>query len=308
MSLLALPLAGLAGWLAALVLTPFAYRKVLAARDLSWTERARLAEPARKWTNLALASISAVIGTLVAHLGGPISVLGRGTAGFLGGAAALAGYATGMYPALLRLHGPSIGGRWHSLAIVVTGTLPVALTAPLRRALGVSARAPDMAGDAALPDDAGRGLGPTPPASGLAGRAALVFASVLVFVAAEAGFARALPAVMRRSPIAAVALTGGDAWPLSELAQARAAGGKPEDAVALYRAAFSLDGRPEHLANAAFVESRVGRCDSARALAAEAGRAAQLVGTSALDRYLAVRATNVAAHCSRMAPPGPGAD
>lgn len=78
-----------------------------------------------------------------------------------------------------------------------------------------------------------------------------------------------------------MALTGGDAWSLSELARASAAEGKPEDAVAFYRAAFSLDGRPGNLANAAFVESRNGRCNAARELAAEAGAP---LGSRALAR------------------------
>ncbi len=309
-SFLSLPLGALAGWLAARALTPFAYRKVLAARDAPGTERARLGWPARKWASLATVVVPAVIGAFVAHLGGPISLIGRGTAGFFGGTAALAGYAMGMYPGLLRLHGPSIGGRWRSLAIVVTGTLPAILSAPLRRALGVSESVLGPPDDAALPDEAGREVGPAPPppASGRAGRIALVVASVLVFVAAEAGFVRALPAISRRSPIAAVALTGGDAWALSELARATAAGGKPGDAVALYRAAFFLDGRPGHLADATFLESRTGRCAAARDLAAEAGRAARRAGTAELDRYLAGRAADVAAQCGKASRTGDGDD
>ena len=145
---------------------------------------------------------------------------------------------------------------------------------------------------------------PAPPARGGVGRFALVLVCAIVFAGAEAGFARALPAIVRSSPIRAVALTGGDAWPLSELARARAAGGKPQDGVALYRAAFSLDGRPGHLANAAFIESRIGRCDAARDLAAEAARAAQLAGTAVWDRHLAARAADVAAHCDRAAAAG----
>jgi Zn-dependent protease with chaperone function len=504
-SLLALPFAGLAGGLAALVLTPIAYRKVLAARNAPWTERARLAWPARKWASLALVAIPAVIGALVSHLGGPLALLGRPAAGLLGGAAALAGYTLGMWPAARRLHGEAAGGpgRFFASSVAVlcvraphivvaaavagfmpprfTGygaeaaallalgtvllfaaalggglaagrflglirpaderlrraaasaasraavpppsglvmecTLPVAFAIPVRRILVVSDSALALLDDAELeavaahetghlteprsvtssasqassssrsswpaPSLAGEGgrtaflallfsllalvaagvfsrrtsvemerradahavahaeegvyaralekmheaglvpavLGkrlathpdlwdrmtaagappswpkPAPPARGGAGRFALLLVCALAFAGAEAGFARALPAIVRSSPIGAVALTGGDAWPLSELARARAAGGKPEDAVALYRAAFALDGRSGHLANAAFVESRIGRCDAARDLAADAGRAALVAGTAALDRHLAARAADVAAHC-----------
>ena len=511
MSLLALPLAGLAGWLAALVLTPFAYRKVLAARDVPWTERARLAWPARKWAGLALVAIPAVLGALVSHLGGPLALLGRPAAGLLGGAAALAGYTLGMWPTARRLHGNEAGGAGRFFAssvavlcvraphivvaaavaafmpprftghaveaavLLVLGTVLVFAAAlggglaagrfvglirpadeRLRRAVGLAASragvpqpaafvmecalpaafaipirgilvfsdsalalfdeaeleavashetahlteprsvtlqrlagllffaflvaVPSLAGEggrtaflavlsslvalaaagvfsrrtsvemerradahaaahaeqsvyarsleklheaALVPAVLGRRLAthpdlwdrmaaagaqpswpkPLPPARGGVGRFALLLGCALAFVGAEAGFTRALPAIVRSSPVAAVALTGGDAWPVSELARARAAGGRPEDAVAFYRAAFSLDGRPGHLANAAFVESRMGRCDAARGLAAEAGRAARVAGTAAWDRHLAARAADVAAHC-RAGPAG----
>ncbi len=508
-SLFALPLAALAGGLAALVLTPYAYRKVLAARDVAWTERARLAWPARKWASLALVAIPAVLGALVSHLGGPLSLLGRPGAGLLGGAAALAGYTLGMWPAARRLRGDAAGGPGRFLAssvslllvraphvvvaaavaafmpprftdhgveaaallalgtvlvfaaalggglaagrllglirpaderlrraaasaasragipppsaLVMEGSLPVAFAIPLRRILvfsdsalalfddaeleavaahetghltearsvtfqrlsgllfftllmagpslageggrtaflavlfsllalvavgvfsrrtavemerradahavahaeeGVYARALEKMHEAALvpavlgkrsathPDlwDRMAAAGappswpkPAPPAGGGAGRFALLFVCALAFVGAEAGFARALPETSRRSPIGAVALTGGDPWPLSELARASAAEGKLENAVAFYRAAFALDGRPGHLANAAFLESRSGRCDAARALAAEAGLAAQRAGTSVWDRHLAGRAADVASHCEKAA-------
>lgn len=512
-SLLALPFGFAAGWLAARVLTPFAYRRVLAARDAHWTERARLAWPARKWASLALIAIPSVIGALAAHLGGPLSHLGRGEAGLLGGAAALIGCALGMWPAARRLHGESTGGPGRFLAssfsllfvraphvvvaaviaslmpprltghgaeaaallalgtilvfaaafggglaagrllgffrdagarlrqavaaaaaragvappsaVVMVCHLPVAFAIPLRRILVFSDAALALLDDAELeavaahetghltesrsvtlqrvagllvftllmaaPSLAGEGgrtaffavlftllalvaagafsrrtaremetradahaaaharapgvyaaalekiheaalvpavfrkrnathpdlwdrmaaagappawPKPAAPASGGAGRFTLVFACALVFVAAEAGFARALPAISRRSPLAAVALTGGEAWPVSELARARAAGGRAGDAVVLYRAAFALDGRPGHLANAAFVENRVGRCAEARALAEEASRAARRGGArvEAWDRHLAERAADVAAHCGRIAP------
>ncbi len=213
-SLFALPLGGIAGWLA------------------------------RKRTRFAAVLASSVVGALFAHLGGPLSLLGPGVTGFLGSAAALAGYALGS-----------------------------------RRA-------------------------PAPPAGRIAGRVALFSASVLVLAAAELGRPKAVAEATRRSPLAAVALTGGEAGPLAELARARDAGGKPEDAVVFYRAAYSLDGRPGHLANAAFVESHSGRCDAARALAAEAGRAAERAGTAAWDRHLAARAADVAAHCGKAAPAG----
>jgi hypothetical protein len=143
---------------------------------------------------------------------------------------------------------------------------------------------------------------PGRPASGLAGRLALGFVCALVFVAAESGRPRAVGALSRRSPLAAVALTGGDPWTLSELARARAAGGRPEEAVALYRGAFTLDGGPGHLANAAFVESRSGRCDAAKALADEALRASRLPGVPSLARYLAGRAVDVARRCGTADP------
>ena len=192
---------------------------------------------ARKWSRFAAVMVSSVAGALVAHLAGPLSLLGPGVAGFLGGTAAFAGYGLGR-----------------------------------RRA-------------------------PPPPPGSISGRAALVGASVLVLVAVEVGRPRVMPVLSRRSPLAAVALTGGAAGPLSDLAGARAAGGKPAAAVAFYRAAFALDGRPGHLANAAFVENRLARCAEARALADEAGRAAQRPGVSELDRHLAARAAAVATRC-----------
>lgn len=181
--------------------------------------------------------VSSVAGALVAHLAGPLSLVGPGVAGFLGGTAAFAGYGLGR-----------------------------------RRAS-------------------------PPPAGSIAGRAALVAASVLVLVAVEVGRPRVMPVLSRRSPLAAVALTGGGAEPLPALASVRAAEGKPAAAVALYRAAFALDGRPAHLANAAFVENRLARCAEARALADEAGRAARRPGVSELDRHLAARAAAVATRC-----------
>jgi hypothetical protein len=196
----------------------------------------------RKRTRLAAVLVSSVLGALVAHLGGPLSFLGPGAAGFLGSAAALAGYALGKRKT------------------------------------------------------------PTPPAGGIAGRVALVGASLIVLVVAEVVRPRVLPAISRRSPLASVALTGGEAGPLSELARARAAGGESRDAVALYRAAFALDGLPRHLANATFAENRVGRCSEARALASEAVGAAHREGVTAWDRHLAARAADVASRCSTKAP------
>ena len=114
--LFALPFAFFGGWCLALVLTPVAYRRVLAAPDASWTERARLAWPARKMASLALILIPALLGGLLAHLGGPMAFLGKGATGLLAGAAALAGYATGMWPAARRLHGDAIGGPRRFLA------------------------------------------------------------------------------------------------------------------------------------------------------------------------------------------------
>ncbi len=209
LSLVALPLGFFAGWLS------------------------------RKRTRLAAVMVSSVVGALVAHLGGPLSLLGPGAAGFLGSAAALAGYALGK-----------------------------------------------------------RNV-PAPPQGGIAGRVALVAATVLVLVAAEVGRPRAVAEVIRRSPLAAVALTGGEPWPLSELARARAAGGRAEDAAPLYRAAFALDGRPIQLANAAFVERRNGHCNAARALADEAlGALARRPGRpDALEAHLVARAKFVAARC-----------
>ena len=105
-----------------------------------------------------------------------------------------------------------------------------------------------------------------------------------------------------------MALTGGEAWPLSELARARAAGGRPADAVAFYRAAFALDGRPSHLANAAFVENRAGRCPEAQALADEAAAALARApgGPGSLESYLVGRARIVARGCGKSLPFGRG--
>ena len=199
---------------------------------------------ARNRTRLAAVMVSSVAGALVAQLAGPLSLVGPGVAGFLGGSAAFAGYGLGR-----------------------------------RRA-------------------------PPPPAGSWAGRAGLVAAALLVLVAVEVTRPRVMPGLSRRSPLAAVALTGGGAGPLSDLAGARAADGKPAAAVAFHRAAFALDGRPGHLANAAFVESRLARCAEARALADEAGRAAQRPGVSELDRHLAARAVAVAARCGAAPPAG----
>jgi hypothetical protein len=152
---------------------------------------------------------------------------------------------------------------------------------------------------------AGKRRTPPPPAGGIARRLAIVLAWVFVFLAAEAGRARALAPLSRRSPMAAVALTGGEAWSLSELARARAAGSRAGEAVALYRAAFALDGRPGHLANATFAESHAGRCDAARGLADEARNAlAKVPGRQdSLEKYLVGRAVDVARRCGN-APPG----
>ncbi|MGA7992225.1 MAG: hypothetical protein WCC53_12370, partial [Thermoanaerobaculia bacterium] len=92
----------------------------------------------RKRTRLAAVLVSSVLGALVAHLGGPLSFLGPGAAGFLGSAAALAGYALGKRKT------------------------------------------------------------PTPPAGGIAGRVALVGASLIVLVVAEVVRPRVLPAISRR--------------------------------------------------------------------------------------------------------------
>ena len=503
--LFALPFAFFGGWCLALVLTPVAYRRVLAAPDASWTERARLAWPARKMASLALILIPALLGGLLAHLGGPMAFLGKGATGLLAGAAALAGYATGMWPAARRLHGDAIGGPRRFLAgslalllvraphvvvaaavaafmpprftgygvqaaaLLAIGTVlvfasalggglalgrllglfragderlaraaasgaahagvplpatlvmvchaPVAFAIPVRRVVVFADSAlalfddaelaavvdhetghltesravtlqrmagllvftllmagPSLAGeggrtaflavllsllalvavgafsrrtsvemerraDAHAASHAGEGVyaralekmhraalvpavlarrnpthpdlwdrmaaagappawpKPAPPAGGFAGRLALALGAALVFAAGEAGFVRSLPETVRKSPLAAVALTGGDAWPLSELARSCAADGRPAAAVAFYRAAFAEDGRPGHLANAAFVESHLGRCAEARALAADAARAAQDARVATWDRHLAERATAVSAHC-----------
>lgn len=509
--LLALPLGFLGGWLAARVLTPIAYRRVLAAPEAHWTERARLAWPARKWAGLALVAVPAVLGAHVAHLGGPLALVGRGVAGLLGGGAALAGYALGTWPTARRLRGPAVGGRRRHLesaaslllvraphivvaaavaafmpprftghgaeaaALLALGTLlvfgaafggglaagrvlglfrgaderllraaaavasragvpppagvvmacnvPVAFAIPLRRILVVSDSALALFDDAELeavvahetghlgeslsvtvrrvsalfvftllmagPSLAGEGGGaaflaviaallalvavgafsrrtavemearadahaaahaqapgvyaralekmheesltpavlarrdathpdlwdrmasagappawprPAPPAGGGAGRLGLALACAAVFVGAELSFPRGVAAVSRRHPAAAVALTGGEAWTVSELARARAAGGRPSDSVALYRAAFALDGRPGHLANASFVENRSGRCPEAQALAAEALAAARRAGVSGWDRHLADRAADVARRCTGARP------
>ncbi len=163
--------------------------------------------------------------------------------------------------------------------------------APQAEAPGVTARALEKIHEATLT--------PAVPAGGGAGRVALLVACALVFVAAELLLARALPAVARRSPLAAVALTGGEAWPVSELARVRALGPRAADAAPLYRAAFALDGRPGHLANAAFVESRGGRCDAAKALAEEAAEAlAHVPGRpDPWDAHLVARARVVASRC-----------
>lgn len=507
LSLLALPLGFGAGWLAARALTPYAYRRVLRAREAHWTERARLVWPARKWSALALVALPSVIGAIVAHLGGPLSLLGRAATGLLGGGAALAGYALGTYPTGRRLHGRAIGGPGRYLAssaslllaraphvvvavvvaafmpprftghgaeagallalgtalvfaaafggglatgrvlglvrdadgrlrraavagaahagvpppgaVVMTCHLPVAFAVPWRRILVFSDSALSLFDDAELeavvahetghltesaavtfqrlsgllaftllmagPSLAGEGgrtallavllsvlalvaFGafsrrtavamerradthaaahaeagayaralekvhetglvpavlrkgtathpdlwdrmtaagalpgwpkPAPPAGGGAGRFLLLLACAIAVVASEAGFARALPALARRNPDAAVALTGGEPGPLSELARARAARGSPGDAVVLYRAAFALDGRPGHLANATFVENRSGRCEEARALAEQALGASRAAGVSEWDRHLASRAADVARRCGR---------
>lgn len=518
-SLLAVPVAFGAGWLAARVLTPLAYRRVFAAKDAHWTERARLAWPARRWTGLALVAVSAIIGALVSPLGGPLALVGRAAAGVLGGAAALAGFALGTWPAARRLHGAAIGDRRRYVAssaalllvrvphVVVAGAvaafmpprfsghgaeaallllvgtalvfaaafggglalgrllglfragdprlvsaaesaasaagvpppgtgvltchLPAAFAIPLRRILAVSDSALALFDDAELeavvahetghltesasvtfqrvsglllftllmaaPSLAGEGgrtaffalllsllalvavgafsrrtavamevradaqavaharilgvyaralekmheaalvpavLGsrlathpdlwdrmaaagappawprPAKPASGAGGRLALVLASGCVFVGAEAVRPELVAAVSRGSALAAVALTGGEPWALSELARERAAGARPEDAVVFYRAAFARDGRPGTLANAAFVENRAGRCPEAKALADEAGQAlARLPGRpDPWDQHLVARAADVAARCGRRAPDGDDAD
>ena len=197
---------------------------------------------ARRRSSFAAVMVSSVAGALVAHLAGPLSLVGPGVAGFLGGTAAFAGYGLGR-----------------------------------RRA-------------------------PPPPPESIAGRAALVAASLLVLVGVEVSRPRVMPVLSLRNPFAAVALTGGEAEPLAALANVRAAGGKPAAAVAFYRAAFALDGRPGHLANAAFVENRLNRCAEARDLAAEARSAAQRKGVSELDRHLAARAAAVTARCGSPAP------
>ncbi|MEO8585450.1 MAG: M48 family metalloprotease [Acidobacteriota bacterium] len=510
---LALPLGFAFGWGTARLLTPLAYRRVLAARDAHWTERARLAWPARKWTGLALFAVPAVLGALLAHLGGPMSLLGRGAAGLLAGSAALAGFALGTWPAARRMLGPDVGSRRRYLessvslllvraphlavaaavaalmpprlsghaieaaALLSVGTVlvfvaafggglrtgrfvgllrdgnarlreavaavaaragvavpasvimachvPVAFAIPLRRILVFSDSALALLDDAELesvvahetghltenrsvtlqrvsglffftlvmagPSLAGEGgrtaffavlftllalvavgafsrrtavamerraddhaaahaeapgvyaraleklheaalapavLGkrnathpdlwdrmaadgsppswpkPAPPAGGGAGRFALGAACAIVFVAAEAELPGAVAVLARRSPLAALAVTGGEAWPLSELARARAAGRRPAEAVAFYRAAFALDGRPEHLANAAFVESHAGRCSEAKALADEAARALARVraGPDSWEAHLVTRARIVADHCGRGIP------
>ena len=182
-------------------------------------------------------------------------------------------------------------------ALVAHVAGPISLVAP-----GVAGF---LGGTAAF---AGYGLGrrraPPPPPGSFAGRAGLVAASLLVLVAVEVCRPRVLPAISRRSPLAAVALTGGEAESLSALAAVRAASGKPAAAVAFYRAAFALDGSAGHLANAAFVENRLNRCAEARELAAEAGRAAQRPGVTELDKHLAARAAAVAARCGSALAPG----
>ena len=420
---LALPLGFASGWLSARVLTPLASRRALAWREADWTERARLAWPARRFTGLALVALPTVLGALLGHLGGPLSLLSRAAAGLGGGAATLAGYALGTWPTIRRLLGTAIGGRGAFLAggaafllvraphvvaaAVVTAFIPVPLSgqvaesaallllaavlafaaargggllagralglvrsdprldravettaaregitapralvmaapfptafmSPMRRALVFSQGAFDLLDDEELeavaarilrkregarialdtrtPAAAARSLEkmheatltPPFPADAGAGRIALLVASALAFIAAEAGLARALPAISRRSPLAAVALTGGDAWTISELARARALGPREEDAAPLYRAAFALDGRPGHLAEAAFAESRGGRCGAARLLADEAADAlARIPGPpDPLDAHLVGRARAVARRCG--SPPHEG--
>ena len=126
-SLLALPLGFGAGWLVARVLTPLAARRALAATDVPWIERARLAWPARTVTGLALVVVPAVLGALLGHLGGPLSILSRAAAGLVGGAAALVGYALGTWPTARRLLGGAIGGPGTFLA---SGTALLLVRAP----------------------------------------------------------------------------------------------------------------------------------------------------------------------------------
>jgi Zn-dependent protease with chaperone function len=513
-SLLAAPLGFLAGWMAARGLTAVAFRRAFAARDAHWTERARLAWPARAVTGFGAAVLPAVFGALLSNLGGPLALLGRSAAGLVAGVAALAGYALGTWPAARRLHGARASSRGRFLAgtaalflvraphLVVTavvaalmpprftghgaeaalllavGTLlvfaaafggalgvgrvlglirpggerlrraaasaaahegvpapgtaemtchlPVAFAIPLRRKLvfsdealalfdddelaavaaheighlteslsvtlqrvgvllfftllmaapslageggrgaflavlfcllalvaigafsrrtaremevradahaaahedapGVYARALEKLHEAALvpavlgrkgathPDlwDRMTAAGSPPawpkperPGRGRAERAALALVAALLLVAGLAAQSVLVGALARRQPLAAVALTGGDAWPLSELARARAAGSRADDAVPLYRAAFTLDGRPGHLANAAFVASRAGRCDAARALAEEAaGALRSRPRAGAWDTHLVARAADVARRCERSAAGG----
>ena len=421
-SLLALPLGFGAGWLLARALTPFVARRATAAADVPWIERARLAWPARTVTGLALVVVPAVLGALLGHLGGPLSILSRAAAGLLGGAAALVGYALGTWPTARRLLGGAIGGPGAFLAsgtafllvraphvvvaavvtafipaplsghaaeaaallalaavlafaaalgggipagrllgllrtdarldravaaaasrerprvpraLVMAAAYPIAFMAPLGRALVFSQGALDLLGDDELeavaihtlrgragarkapPTETPEVTAPalekmreatlTPPVrtGGGRGRLALLVASALVFVAAEAAFARALPAISRRSPLAAVALTGGEAWPIAELARARSVGPREAEAAPLYRAAFALDGRPGHLANAAFAESRGGRCAAARALADQAADAlASAAGEpDPLDAHLVGRARDVARRCGALLRP-----
>ncbi len=422
-SLLALPLGFGAGWLVARVLTPLAARRALAATDVPWTERARLAWPARTVTGLALVVVPAVLGALLGHLGGPLSILSRAAAGLVGGAAALVGYALGTWPTARRLLGGAIGGPGTFLAsgtalllvraphvvaaatvtafiptplsghfaeaaallllaavlalaaalgggllagralgllrrdarleraasaasrrerveaprvFVMAAPFPAAFMAPMRRGLVFSQGTLDLLDDEELeavaartirarddgrtaleaetPGFAARALEkmreatltPPVPAGGGTGRLVLLVASALVFVAAEAAFAWSIPAISRRSPLAAVALTGGEAWPIAALARARSVGPREADAAPLYRAAFALDGRPEHLANAAFAESRGGRCVAARALADQAADAlARAAGPpDPLDAHLVWRARDVARRCGALGRPG----
>ena len=419
-ALLALPLGLGSGWISARILSPLAARRALASRDASWAARAALVWPARRFTALALVVVPAVLGALLGHLGGPLSILGRAAAGLGGGAAALAGYALGTWPTARRLLGTAIGARGAFLAagaalllvrlphvvaaavvtafipvplsghvaeaaalllaaavlalgaalgggvlagralgllridarleravraaagqagvaapraLVVAAPFPAAFMAPMRRALVFSQGALDLLDDeeaeavaahtmgaragglpaaaAETPGVTARALEKmdeatlTPPVrvGGGAGSVVLLVASALLFVAAEAGFTRALPAISRRSPLAAIALTGGEPWTISELARARAAGPREADAAPLYRAAFALDGRPGHLAEAAFVESRGGRCGAARLLADEAADALALspVRPDPLDAHLVDRARAVARRCGSTA-------
>ncbi len=506
-SLATIPVAFAAGWAAARLLTPLLFRRALAASSAHWTERARLAWPARRASVVLLLFLPAVLGAFLANLAGPFSVAGPSVTGLLAGAAALAGVALGMRPASLRLRGaadvtrrawaaglaavllvraphvavacafaafmpPRLTGHGAEFAAVLllgtaavfvaafgggvafgrllclfrpagprlrgavraaadaagapapaafemAGSAPIALAIPIRRALVVSDGALALWDDAELeavvahetghltepravtfqraagllafsllvaaPTLAGEGgrtaflavLGtllvlvavgafsrrtglamerradahasrqadgaawaralekmyaaslvpavlparsathpdlwdrmtaagsppawekPAVPSSGLALRAAVAVLLAALLAAGLVSWRRAVSALSRRSPLAAVAATGGQTWPLSELARARAAGGRGDEAVALYRASFSLDGWPGHLANAAFVENAAGRCEAVRELAGEAAEAlAHTPGKPGdLGAFLVGRAKDVARRC-----------